>query len=64
MEKLITFGTLCDRLGRPPEHRVRHFLRTQGITPVAKAGMAGVFSEEQIQKIEAEFPRNKEPRNG
>lgn len=47
-----TTGTIAARLG-VPLHRVEYVIRAKGIRPVARAGAARVFGEEQVDAIAA-----------
>jgi predicted transcriptional regulator len=52
----LTIGEICQRLSEPP-HRVRYVLRTRGIAPSSRAGVAGVYTDADLAQVRSELRR-------
>ena len=59
----LTVGEISRQLDEP-FHRVVYVIRSRGIQPVARAGVARVFSESAVQFIRGELRRIDEEREG
>lgn len=51
-----TIGAICRRTAAPA-HRVRYIIASRGLQPIGRAGIAWVYSEEQVEIIRAELKK-------
>jgi hypothetical protein len=51
-----TIGIIAERLGEPL-HRIEYIIRSRNIQPSGRAGNARVFTEADIDRIDAELRR-------
>ena len=56
-----TVGVISRRLGIPT-HRVNYIVRTRGIRPASRAGMAHIYNEADVERIASEARRIDEDR--
>ena len=61
--KIWTVTRIAERV-KAPRHRVEYIIETRGINPVGTAGIARVFDERDVDRIDRELRRMDEEQGG